>query len=253
MYLLIDRGNTRVKLGWTLTGDGPLDVWHGPVEDMSARVREWLSGAPDDSQPLMVGWLSVAQQDWQPDTLPIWESRRGPTQWNKIDHQWPFPVENRYRTQRTLGTDRLVGVVAAHVQCPGKPVLVIDVGTAITYDVANAQGAYLGGGIAAGLSMRFDALHHFTARLPRVDLSEDIPLIGDSTEHSIQAGVWHGVMAEVEGMVYRYRQALGPDLHVFLTGGDAARFEKQLSCFTFADQHLILKGILYLLTHPSHV
>jgi type III pantothenate kinase len=247
MHLTIDRGNTRVKAAQYLAGQRHA-WWQGEVSALAQGIRPWLAQA-DPTEPLVIGWLSVAQPDWEPASLPLWQAWAGPIHWHQIDHRWPFPLVNRYATPNTLGTDRLVGVVAARAHCPGQPVLVIDAGTALTYDVATADGQYLGGGIAPGLQMRFDALHHFTARLPLVSPPANVPLIGNSTEASIQAGVYQGMIAEIDGMVQRYREAMGPDLQVFLTGGDLPRFENQLSCFNFADPHLILHGVYHLLTY----
>jgi type III pantothenate kinase len=244
--LTLDRGNTRIKVGF-FVGDQLHHLWQGPVEALSEAIRPWLSAA----EPLTVGWLSVARPDWQPEALPLWRDWSAPISWHQIDHGWSFPLINRYATPTTLGTDRLVGIVAARAQCPDRPVLVIDAGTALTYDLATASGEYLGGGIGPGLQMRFEALHHFTARLPRVELRTPVPLWGDSTESSIRVGVYQAILAEIEGMVQRYRNHFGPDLQVFLTGGDLPHFENQLSCLNFADSNLVLKGIQHLLTHRS--
>jgi type III pantothenate kinase len=244
--LTLDCGNTRIKAGFF--ADGTLQqLWQGPVSELSQAIRPWLPRG----EPLTVGWLSVAQPDWQPEQLPLWRELDAPLFWHQIDYRWPFPLINRYATPETLGSDRLVGIVAARAQCPDRPVLVIDVGTAITYDLATAEGEYLGGGIGPGLQMRFEALHHFTARLPRVELRTPVPLVGDSTESSIRVGVYQAMLAEVEGMAQRYRKQFGPELQVFLTGGDLPHFENQLSCLNFADSNLILKGIYHLLTHRS--
>lgn len=244
--LALDRGNTRIKAGFF--ADGALQqLWQGPVEDLSEAIRPWLQ----PGEPLRVGWLSVARPDWQPEALPLWQAWSAPIIWHQIDQGWPFPLNNRYATPETLGTDRLVGIVAALARCPEQPVLVIDAGTAITYDLATAESEYLGGGIGPGLQMRFEALHQFTARLPRVELHTPVPLIGDSTEGCIRVGVYQAMLAEIDGMVQRYRKQLGPDLQVFLTGGDLPHFENQLSCLNFANSNLILKGIYHLLTHRS--
>lgn len=249
--LIIDRGNSRLKLGWYRDGQRRR-VWQGPLEAWEAVVAAWLR----DEAPLTalsVGWLSVAQPDWQPEALPLWQQVGLATQWHQIDHRWPFPLINRYATPETLGADRLVGVVAAKAHCPQQPVLVIDAGTALTYDLATADGQYLGGGIAPGLQMRLDALHHFTARLPQVALPPDeaVPLIGDSTANSIRVGCYQGILAEIEGLARRYRDCLRSDLQVFLTGGDLSRFENRLACVNFADPHLLLDGVHHLLTHRS--
>ena len=218
--------------------------------DLQAALRAFLPAVP--AGELRVGWASVAQ----PEDLtawPLWQARHPRPQLIPLDASSPFPIENRYRTPATLGSDRLLGVIGARQLAPEKPVLVIDAGTAVTYDVATAAGAYLGGAIAPGLRMRLRALHEFTARLPLVEPTPAPPLIGDSTTASLLAGAATGMAAEIDGLIEAYRQALGPTLATFLTGGDAPYFEKLLKNQTFADASLILRGIHYTLTHVPSV
>ena len=194
--------------------------------------------------PLHVGWIQVAG-----DTDPRqWQGWPEGTQFLPIHTGMALPIAHRYRSPATLGIDRIVGVIGALALVGKGPVLVIDAGTAITYDVADAEGVYLGGSISPGLQMRFRALHAFTARLPLVAPVADPPLTGDTTETAIQAGVIEGLRAEVAGIIARYRDRYGEALPVFLTGGDLPYFENQAKSLNFADPDLILKGISHILT-----
>ncbi|MCL4138195.1 UNVERIFIED_CONTAM: hypothetical protein GTU68_027016 [Idotea baltica] len=139
-------------------------------------------------------------------------------------------------------------MIGAKSICKDVPILVIDAGTAITYDFANATGEYIGGGIAPGMAMRFRALHEFTARLPMISPDENVALIGDSTETCIQSGVQWGTIAEIERIIDYYKNQVSEDLQVFLTGGDTSYFENHLKNINFADSNLILKGIHFILT-----
>ena len=141
-----------------------------------------------------------------------------------------------------------MAVIGAKAACPNKPVLVIDAGTAITYDYATEKGVYMGGGISPGMSMRFRALNEFTARLPMVAFSEDPALVGDSTESCIQSGVQWGTLAEIDRIITYYKEEISPEVQVFLTGGDSGYFENHLKNLNFADSNLVLKGIHYILT-----
>ncbi len=247
MIVAIDIGNTQVKVG-IFSGAGLLEVWRVAVSDLDESLKAKLL----PGQIRKVGWASVARPDFQPANLSVWQSQEVVPEFVPITSNSSFPLENRYATPSTLGVDRILGVVAARTQCPKQPVLVIDAGTALTYDFATRDGAYLGGGISPGLRMRFAALHEFTARLPFVAVPEEIPaLIGDSTQNSILSGVYNGIISEVEGIINRYRNTWGADLQVFLTGGDLYHFENQLECFNFADSNLILKGICHLVS-DSH-
>ncbi len=245
--IAIDVGNTRAKLGLWL-GQELLQSWQAPLAAVSDSLAQRL---PHRVGPCQVGWISVADPSWRPEALPLWtEARELTPTFTRIDADFPFPLTIRYATPQTLGTDRVVGVVAARARCPQQPVLVIDAGTALTFDFATAAGAYLGGAISPGLHMRLRALHTFTARLPLVEIVDPPPLVGNSTTQSLQTGVYHGMLAEIDGVAQRYQQAYGPDVQVFLTGGDFYRFENQLTCLNFADSNLVLKGIFQLLSDP---
>ena len=143
----------------------------------------------------------------------------------RIDRATTLPIGNRYRTPETLGMDRICAAVAAQARVPGSPVLVVNAGTAITYEYVDAAGDYIGGGISLGMRSRFRALHEFTAALPLLDEQGSLQLVGDDTATSIRSGVVNGLIAEIEGIVAQYQALAGPALKVFLTGGDAVFWE----------------------------
>lgn len=165
-----------------------------------------------------------------------------------LDEQTRLPLINAYKTPATLGNDRIAGAVGAASLYPGKDLLVIDLGTAITYDFVEKGNKYLGGGIAPGIKMRFKALNAFTRRLPLVETSADVHLIGDTTEESIRSGVMKGSMAEVTGIIAAY-QHIYPELITILTGGDLIYFEKILKNNIFANPNLIFWGLKQILTY----
>lgn len=169
----------------------------------------------------------------------------------RIDRDTALPIGNRYRSPQTLGMDRICAAIAGRDRAPQGPVLVINAGTAITYDYVDAEGDYLGGGIAPGMRGRFRALHEFTAALPLVDPAGPLQLIGDDTETSIRSGVLNGLLAEIEGIVARYRDLAGPALSVFLTGGDTEFLGNHLKSVTFADANLLLYGINSIILHHA--
>lgn len=165
-----------------------------------------------------------------------------------LTHKLPLPVKVLYATPHTLGVDRIAGSCGAAQLFPGRNTLVIDAGTCITYDFTDREKQYHGGGISPGLKMRFQAVHTFTARLPLVNPAENPELIGNSTESSIQSGVVNGTIAEMEGIIERYRQKYA-DLQVILCGGDAAFFENTLKASIFASPELVLIGLNNVLIH----
>lgn len=164
----------------------------------------------------------------------------------------PVPIKNNYKTPETLGLDRLAAAVGSNHIYPYENVLSIDIGTCIKYDLINAEGCYLGGGIAPGLQMRLQALHNFTARLPLITYhAENIALIGDSTEKSVLSGVINGIIAEINGIIEMYSNAY-TDLKVILTGGDANHFEKKIKSTIFALPNLTIIGLHKILSFNNN-
>ncbi len=165
----------------------------------------------------------------------------------RMSAQLKIPFHIAYKTPDTLGPDRLAAVTEAWGQYPGRNLLVIDAGTAITYDVITADGTYYGGQISPGITMRFKALHHFTGKLPLVSREGNRTPIGNTTETAIREGVLQGVNKEIEGYIHEYAQKY-PDLLVFLTGGDAFLLDNRVKSRTFADNLLVTKGLNRILT-----
>lgn len=130
----------------------------------------------------------------------------------------PVPVNNKYSTPHTLGADRLAAVVGAYSKQPGTNVLVIDVGTCITYDFITSAGDYLGGNISPGPTIRLKSLNEFTDCLPLVKRKGDLPMMGISTETAIRSGVMRGIKYEIEGYIREFSMRY-PLLAVYITGG----------------------------------
>ncbi|NTW23266.1 MAG: type III pantothenate kinase [Lentimicrobium sp.] len=169
-------------------------------------------------------------------------------QWFILDKNTPLPIRNNYLTPETLGRDRLAVVAGAHILFPGQDVLVIDAGTAVTYDIIDGNGVYEGGSISPGLSMRFKALHTFTRHLPLLKPQEIDFLTGRNTNESILSGVINGLRTEIDGIIDQYRLSR-PSLCVALTGGDTIYFEKTLKNSIFANPNLVLTGLKLILDY----
>ncbi|MFO7671487.1 MAG: type III pantothenate kinase [Bacteroidales bacterium] len=169
----------------------------------------------------------------------------------ELDHNTPIPLINRYHTPETLGYDRIAAAVGAYTIYPAKNVLVIDAGTAITFDLVTAGGEYLGGNISPGMTIRFKSLNKYTNRLPYLERPEEKPpLLGRSTKEAIQAGVVNGIIFELDGFIGAMAQ-YHPDLQVVLTGGDAKYFEGKLKNSIFVDLNLNLIGLNRILEHNA--
>lgn len=152
------------------------------------------------------------------------------------------PIHDLYRTPETLGSDRLAAVVGAHSLRPTDDILVIDAGTAITFEFIDAQGNYYGGNISPGVQMRFKALHTFTDKLPLIQADGEVNDFGLTTETAIRSGVLNGILEEINGYIFRLKEKY-PKLLVFLTGGDLIFFDTKIKSPIFADKFLVLKGL----------
>ncbi|MBV8953950.1 MAG: type III pantothenate kinase [Solirubrobacterales bacterium] len=131
----------------------------------------------------------------------------------------PIRIDN----PREVGADRLVNAVAAFERV-GDACVVVDFGTAITYDAVSSAGEYLGGIISPGAEISIDALYERAAKLPKVELAEPRALIGKSTVEAVRSGIMFGFTGQVEGIVRRLRDELGPETRVIATGGMAGMF-----------------------------
>ncbi len=160
----------------------------------------------------------------------------------EFDHNTPVPITNLYESPTTLGLDRLAAAIGGSSIFPGKELLVIDAGTAITYDLIDNNNCFLGGNISPGLKMRFRALHHFTKKLPEMAPADIWPGYGKTTDEAIRAGVQQGMIFEIDGMIEHIRKDW-PHCTVILTGGDCFFFDKKLKNTIFVKFELTLIGL----------
>jgi type III pantothenate kinase len=141
------------------------------------------------------------------------------------------------------GADRLVNAVGGFIEYGG-PLILVDSGTATTFDVVGADGAFEGGVIAPGINLSMEALHAAAARLPRVAISRPRHVIGTDTVEAMQAGVFWGYVALIEGLIARIRAEYGKPLTVVATGGVASLFEGATDSIDRFDHDLTIRGLL---------
>ena len=151
-------------------------------------------------------------------------------------------VRIRYENPREVGADRIVNAAAAHHLYSG-PVIVIDLGTATTFDIISKEGDYIGGAIATGMGTAPEALFARTAQLPRVELVPPEHVIGTNTVASMQSGIVFGYVALVEGMVARIQQELEEKAMVIATGGYAELIARETSVIDKVNPDLTLIGL----------
>jgi type III pantothenate kinase len=232
MNLAIDIGNTLVKLA--VFDNGQMTGFQA-LEDISITVLQNFTKA----HPGINASIIASVKDFSTE---IEEYLKTNFRFLRFDAETPIPLISAYETPETLGADRLSAAIAANSLMPSDNLLIINAGTAITYDMVSAEGIYQGGAISPGLSIRFKALHTFTGRLPLLDKITDVPLTGKSTADSILSGVLNGALAEVDGIIEKY-SALYPGLKTILSGGDNNYFDKRLKNKTFAIPNLVLTGL----------
>lgn len=238
MNLCIDIGNTRFKAAiFNLDGE----ILSKKIFDNQDSLIQWAKSQAYNRA--IVCSVKGGEQELL-SQLPIHVEKI------IFNYQLTLPVSNLYHTPETLGKDRLASAIGAVAIFPNKNCLIIDAGTCITYDFVNHNSEYLGGAISPGLQMRFQALNHFTAKLPLLNSEGPAQLIGTDTKTSIQSGVINGIKFEIEKAIEEYKQKY-PDLQVILCGGDAHFFESIIKGVIFAFPDLVLFGLNHTLHHNA--
>jgi len=237
MNLIIDIGNTRAKL---FAFEGNQLVSHCTCDYNLSEIGHFIEKNACTQGILSTTAKLTNDADRHIEELPFKVLRMTGTT--------PTPVQVKYHTPETLGTDRLAAVVGAQALCPGRDILVIDCGTCVTYDLLDAEGCYWGGNISPGLGMRFTALHRQTARLPLIDAEGDLPEVGYDTQTAIRSGVIQGLQYEIKGYIGQLKQRF-PALSVFLTGGDAKKLDISEECCIFADDFIVPRGLNLILNY----
>ena len=247
MNLCIDQGNSRTKVA-LMTDEGKM-INHFIYKSFSSADVERLFDLYDITDSIISSVVDI-------EAAVVNTLHRRSQHFVLFDHNTPVPIVNKYDTPHTLGQDRLAAAVGAKSMCPNENLLIIDAGSAITYDFVTEQGEYIGGNIAPGIKMRFTMLQRMTKKLPLVDAEENelIPLFGKNTRDAIAAGVIRGVAYEVKGYMRTLREKM-PHYQTYVTGGHASyilnnvrtsRNEKRELHF---EKHLVLIGLNNILVY----
>ncbi|TDQ30220.1 type III pantothenate kinase [Tenacibaculum caenipelagi] len=238
MYLIIDVGNTRVKVAVTEI-DTVKEVFIFEKEKIISELKKITSKYSISSSIVSSVAIFSEEEKEKIDTFlnPVY-----------LNSETKVPFKNNYKTPKTLGVDRIALAAAAVKKYPNKNVLVLDAGTCITYDFITKEGVYLGGAISPGIAMRYKALHTFTSKLPLLEPSEVESFIGRDTNSSIHSGIVNGISNEIDGIIKQYQKKY-QDLTVVLTGGDTYFLSKQLKSVIFAHPNFVLEGLHTILIH----
>lgn len=238
MNLCIDQGNSRTKVA-VFGDDGALvNDWMFRSQDFHANdVEKIFRFHPEICASIISSVINI-------DPAVVNTLNRHSKRFVLFDNTTPIPIPNHYATPNTLGQDRMAAAVGACELFPDTNLLVIDLGTAATYDFVDARKGFMGGNIAPGLKMRLRALRYFTGKLPKVETTESqfVPLFGDNTRDAMAAGVINGMCFEIEGYMKELHERAG-DFKVVLTGGNANYFRSRLPNNIHFEKHLVLIGL----------
>ena len=240
MNLILDIGNTRIKIGLIqkediiftktlnrLTNDDLVNLF------TDYKINKAIISAVSEVDSTILDFI-------QSHTKKLME----------LNSDSPLPIEIIYKTKLTLGNDRIAAAVGANNIFPSSNVLIIDAGTAITYDFINNENQYLGGNISPGLRMRFHALHEFTHKLPLLEPLDNEMLTGNSTEQAIISGVQKGMIFEIDNYINEYQKKY-PGCKIIMTGGDAIFFDKKLKNSIFVNLNLVTVGLNRILEYNA--
>jgi type III pantothenate kinase len=246
MLLVIDAGNTNIVFA---VHDG--DEWRGTwrlattVQRTSDEYGVWLEAlltrsgiTAADVDAAVIGTVVPAA---------LYHLRRLCREWFDVEPivaraalDWGFEI--KIDNPDEVGADRLLNALAAHEQYKG-PLVVVDFGTATTFDVVDKDGAYLGGVICPGINLSIEALHQAAARLPRIGIGRPQSVIGRSTIPAMRSGIYWGYVGLIEGLLVRIEAEFGAPLKAIATGGLAPLFAEGTTKLTTIDPDLTLDGL----------
>lgn len=233
MLLAIDIGNSQIK-GAVFKHNTISDTFIFAYSEWRKKIENIFERYPLLSHLIVSSVGKLSEDDF------LWIDKK--IQISFVSRQMKFPFTNLYKTPDTLGVDRMVLASGAVLKYPKTNRLVIDAGTAITYDFVDAMDNYLGGAISPGLRLRYKALNDYTAKLPYLEKTEEDFFIGQNTSESIHSGVVNGVIHEIEGFIDRYRTTY-ENFIIILTGGDTDFLAKRLKSTIFANQNFLLESL----------
>jgi len=241
MNLIIDIGNTQTKYALFHNKEmlefcvshaqdiALVELWQEKYPNLNAAIVSSVQGKPDDF--LKILGLKCPKLIF-------------------FDQHTPTPLENLYESKETLGYDRLAACVGANVLSPNVNLLVIDAGTAITFDFVSDKNQYLGGTISPGLSMRFKALNTFTKKLPLLEKSDSFDLIGKDTAQAITSGVQNSLLFEIDTYINQLKEK-HPKAEIYLTGGDSEFICLKLKKTVSQNKDLLLNGLNAILNYNN--
>ncbi len=246
MLLVVDVGNTQTHIG-TFDGESLAAEWRfatvrqSTADELGAALRNLLALRGMSFADIHASIVSSTVPQLAPEWAAMAERYLGhlmPVVGPGVRTGMPIRIDN----PREVGADRLVNAVAAYDRVDAA-CIVVDFGTAITYDCVSDEGEYLGGIIAPGIEISMEALTSRAAKLPRVDLSAPRQIIGNNTADAIRSGIVYGFAAQVDGILERLRDELGGETEAIATGGLAGTVVPFCDGIDDIDDLLTLTGL----------
>jgi len=237
VFALVERGE--IKARWRIATDvrrtaDQYSVWLHQLLELEGYSR-------DDVDGVIIGTV-VPRALHNLEVLSEKYFRRKPLIGGQGTAAWPLQLD--VDEPQNVGADRALNAIAAHAKYPGE-LLVIDFGTATTFDVVGPSGAYMGGIIAPGINLSLDALVSAAAKLPRIAIEapETNSVIGRTTQSQMLIGIYWGYVAMIEGLTERIKNEVGRPLTVVATGGLASLFDRHTKAFDAIEPDLTIQGL----------
>lgn len=235
MSIAVDIGNTTIKIGYF--SNGQLTHTQRTQNDLA----DW-----DILLSAGRGGVIVSATGKIPEQLENMVKNKGML-YHQLSYRSVLPVAIEYKTPETLGQDRISAAVGANVIFPEQTTLIIDIGTAVTFDLVDAS-TFKGGNISPGLKLRYTSLYQQTAKLPMVGIPKEHKLYGETTVEAMENGVFNGLLYEIESTIQHFDN-LYTKLNTILTGGDAHFFVNKIKKTIFVEPNLVLIGLNNILKH----
>jgi type III pantothenate kinase len=241
MNLIIDIGNTRTKIA---VFDGDEKLVSFSTRQVSLEKMEKICSPYE----YKIEKAIVSSVRNTPEFI-IDLATHGIPYVHVLSYKSKLPFKNEYETPETLGPDRIAAVAGAYFLYPGKKVLLIDAGSAVTYDYLAGK-VFKGGNISPGLSMRFRALHRFTGKLPLAATAEKFSSPGRNTIEAITAGVINGLIYEINEYIRTFEKKHA-DFKVILTGGDSGYLKDKIDYRVTYVPDIVIDGLNYILEYNA--
>lgn len=242
MNLIIDLGNTRIKY-FVFNNNNEIDSTNLNLDDWEIELNKLLDKYPSISRCII--------SDVNGSITREIENFLSPLPYIYCSSELKLPFESRYKPFNQLGSDRIALITSSVIEYPKENILIVDLGTCITYDILTNNAIHLGGSISPGYLMRYKALNKFSGKLPLLEPQMVFNAIGENTEQAIHSGVTNGVISEVKETVNYYKKEY-KFLKIILSGGDAQKLSKTLKNTIFANENFLAKGLNFILSNNSN-